>query len=431
MSQVAVEKGRFVQFPVHLIYGCPGLTRDDKWVALAIMGECWTEGPYRLSYREIANLAKVPLSLLCTYTDKKGVQHEGIMDRIERVTGYMHVDLGKEITSGGKVRGNAQSFITIDYARIWKDNVDYCETKKQKAIQSVQDYKPVSHANRFTNEPVSNTNEPVSNTNEPVSNTNEPVSNTNEPVHVASSNDATYITKILKTKEDKEDSASQIIAPFVSPKNENVSQSTTKAIEVSLFPEETPLEVIPIAVEPSKKSPKVKRLPESCEFPALDAPWDTITCRQLFNSWRGIPLVSHSLDNQSGSYLSTHFNRETVVAVHDYMISDPWWSAHTDGDIGSVARNITKVMKQMSTNSSKGASSNILNFSSSTAVSRPKLEEFEASVIAGNPIFVELSLEERNHLKATSRKLYFGLLKDNQRAKNAAAYAANHQMATV
>lgn len=57
-------KGQFVQFPVHLIYGIPDLSRDDKWVLLSIMGRYWGSGPHRLSYREIAALSGVPISLL-------------------------------------------------------------------------------------------------------------------------------------------------------------------------------------------------------------------------------------------------------------------------------------------------------------------------------------------------------------------------------
>jgi hypothetical protein len=194
MSQTATEKGRFVQFPLHLIYGCENLTRDDKWVILAIMGECWTEGPYRLSYREISGLSGVPISLLSSYNDKKtGIRREGVMDRIERVTGYIHVNSGKDLSANGKPRGNTQSYITIDYARIWKENVAYCETKKQ--VNNVpQDYQPVSYANRC-----------VSPANAPVLYANKPVSYANKPVSVSRSKVTTYISNTLLDKQEEKD----------------------------------------------------------------------------------------------------------------------------------------------------------------------------------------------------------------------------------
>src|SRR6266568_2842584 len=67
------DKGQFVQFPLHLIYERKDLSRDDKWVLLSIMGTYWTEGPHRLSYREVAALSGVPLALLTSYLDKRQV----------------------------------------------------------------------------------------------------------------------------------------------------------------------------------------------------------------------------------------------------------------------------------------------------------------------------------------------------------------------
>jgi hypothetical protein len=133
----------------------------------------WTEEPFKLSYREVAAISGAPLSLLSSYTDKKGVFHEGIMDRIERVTGYIHRFMGKEVGSAGKPKGNAQSYIKINYAKIWQDNCEYSKVKKNL---------PVSHTNRLDPQPVLHTNEPVSYVNTSVSIPNKPVSNTNEGV---------------------------------------------------------------------------------------------------------------------------------------------------------------------------------------------------------------------------------------------------------
>src|SRR5260221_187649 len=188
------EKGQFVQFPVQLIYGQAELTRDDKWVLLAIMGECWAEGTYRISYREISALADIPISLLSTFTDKKtGKYHEGIINRITRVTGYLIMETGKEVNAAtGKLKGNAQTYITINYARIWQDNRNYCEARKSRQVVSNKDYQPVSHTNKV-----------VSHTNNPDSNTNNLVSNVNKPVSDLPLESPTYITKTIEDITDK------------------------------------------------------------------------------------------------------------------------------------------------------------------------------------------------------------------------------------
>src|SRR5260221_7399563 len=207
------EKGQFVQFPVQLIYGQAELTRDDKWVLLAIMGECWAEGTYRISYREISALADIPISLLSTFTDKKtGKYHEGIINRITRVTGYLIMETGKEINAAtGKLKGNAQTYITINYARIWQDNRNYCEARKSRQVVSNKDYQPVSHTNKV-----------VSYTNNPDSNTNNLVSNVNKPVSDLPLESPTYITKTIEDITDKNiDVNASALTPTPSQENEN------------------------------------------------------------------------------------------------------------------------------------------------------------------------------------------------------------------
>lgn len=200
------DRGSFVQFPAYLIYECPELNRDDKWTLLAIMGTCWTSGPHRLSYRDIHALSGVPISLLSSFDDKKGVHHEGIMERLARLD-WVTIVIGKEVNpSTGKLKGNAQTYIYINYERIWQENIAYCQRRKQSTEPYAVDdseYQPVSHTNKVvsnTNKVVSNTNtliehEPVQNENTPVLNVNEPVSYTNrsvsyvnEPVSVSRSN---------------------------------------------------------------------------------------------------------------------------------------------------------------------------------------------------------------------------------------------------
>jgi hypothetical protein len=202
MSEEKSEgKGQFVQFPVNLIYGNPNLTRDDKWVLLALMGKCWEIGPHRLSYREIAKIADVPVSLLSTYTDKNGKQHEGILDRIVRVTGYLQVIRGKEVDPiTEKPRKQAQTYIYVDYPRIWRDNASYCQARSiRQSVYRVEetDYLPdyqLPESVSNTNTSVSNTNTTVSHAVKSVSNTNKSVSNTNKSVHNLSVNSPPYIT---------------------------------------------------------------------------------------------------------------------------------------------------------------------------------------------------------------------------------------------
>src|SRR5579884_88723 len=160
-------KGQFVQFPVHLIYGIPDLSRDDKWVLLSIMGRYWGSGPHRLSYREIAALSGVPISLLSSFIDKKaGKPHEGILERIVRVTGYLRLELRKAINPlTGQPCKQAQTYISIDYARIWQDNLAYCEKRKSVAYTNTSYDESVPYVNSsvsYTNATVPTTNGSVS-----------------------------------------------------------------------------------------------------------------------------------------------------------------------------------------------------------------------------------------------------------------------------
>lgn len=198
------EKGRFVQFPLYLIYGCPELTRDDRFVLLAIMGEYWTSGPHKLSYRDIASLSGVPISLLSSIKGKDGKpDKEGIIDRLVRL-GFIKVTLGKELKAG-RATGNAQTFVEIEYKKIWQDNVLYCEDRKHPDNKEVE-FQPVSYTNRLKKaQPVRIENEPVSYTNRLDPYTNEPVSYTNNPVRDTSSKVTPNITDI-NTNKDKEDS---------------------------------------------------------------------------------------------------------------------------------------------------------------------------------------------------------------------------------
>ena len=179
------DKGYFVQFPDILISGTPDLTRDDKWVLLSLMKNYRAEEPFYLTYREIESISGVPLSLLSSYKNKKtGIEREGCMSRIKRVTGYISVDTQREIDKDGKPFGNAKLCITIHYSKIWQDNKVYCETRSLKPVSYANKLglydKPVSYANKFETEPVSIANDLVSHANGPVRTGNRLVSHANE-----------------------------------------------------------------------------------------------------------------------------------------------------------------------------------------------------------------------------------------------------------
>ncbi len=186
MTQTSNERGSFVQYPCHLIYNCSILTRDDKWVLLSIMGVCWDEEFHKLSYREISALSGVPLSMLSSVAAKNGKPaREGCMDRLKRL-GYIRCKLAKAMNrSTGKPKGNAQTYISVDYTKIWREN-STCKVTPTQA----EDYQPVSYANRLQEEEA----KPVLYANGPVPHTNNPVSYANEPVRNARSNSHTYIT---------------------------------------------------------------------------------------------------------------------------------------------------------------------------------------------------------------------------------------------
>jgi hypothetical protein len=185
------DKGQFVQFPLHLIYERKDLSRDDKWVLLSIMGTYWTEGPHRLSYREVAALSGVPLALLTSYLDKKtGKQHEGILDRLAR-TGDIRITQNKDTNPlTGQPRGQTQSYIWVNYTSLWEQNAAYCETRK-----SVPN----------TNASVPYTNASVSDTNASVPNVNRSVPYTNDSVSVLPSEVPPIDYIDITDKEDTED----------------------------------------------------------------------------------------------------------------------------------------------------------------------------------------------------------------------------------
>src|SRR5260221_1255481 len=378
------EKGQFVQFPVQLIYGQAELTRDDKWVLLAIMGECWAEGTYRISYREISALADIPISLLSTFTDKKtGKYHEGIINRITRVTGYLIMETGKEINAAtGKLKGNAQTYITINYARIWQDNRNYCEARKSRQVVSNKDYQPVSHTNKV-----------VSYTNNPDSNTNNLVSNVNKPVSDLPLESPTYITKTIEDITDKNiDVNASALAPTPSQENENAypqentssqhqqastvdnSKQANKDILIATTTPQGSVSVdmpirntdslfsdMPPAPDKAKQNGKGKGKPappkEEIPTPPKTAPvephagmqWGTRKCMQWFDYWRsGLLIGKYKLTQAStcAKGLAEQFSEEQVKQARSDMSEDPYWIARGGCDICDVANNIHRYLNK-------------------------------------------------------------------------------------
>ncbi len=206
------NKGQFVQYPLHLIYERKDLNRDDKWVLISMMGSCWSEGWHRLSYREISALSEVPITLLTSYKDKTGRQHEGILDRLARL-GDISIDRCKEVNPmTGKPKGQPQTYIRINYQSLWQQNIEYC-TKKPATSEP---YK----VNEGEYQSVSNANTSVSITNTLVSNTNAGVSNANESVCVSPSEVTTYITDNIDTT-DKNPHADALASRVLPQENEN------------------------------------------------------------------------------------------------------------------------------------------------------------------------------------------------------------------
>lgn len=86
--------------------------------------------------------------------------------------------------------------------------------------------------------------------------------------------------------------------------------------------------------------------------PPPDAEWKTTTCLQLFDFWRGAPLLAkHQIikASQCAKALASNYSRQTVEDVRAYMAErDPWWSEKPEAvDVCTVAENIHKKLAEM------------------------------------------------------------------------------------
>jgi hypothetical protein len=88
------------------------------------------------------------------------------------------------------------------------------------------------------------------------------------------------------------------------------------------------------------------------QMPPPDAEWKTRTCLQLFDFWRGAPLLArHQLmrASQCAKALAEHYTRQQVERVRAYMVTeDPWWSERPElVDVCSVAEHIHAKLAEM------------------------------------------------------------------------------------
>ena len=88
------------------------------------------------------------------------------------------------------------------------------------------------------------------------------------------------------------------------------------------------------------------------QMPPPDAEWKTTTCLQLFDFWRGAPLLAkHQLmrASQCAKALTAHYTRQQVERVRAYMVTqDPWWSERPElVDVCSVAEHIHAKLAEM------------------------------------------------------------------------------------
>jgi hypothetical protein len=85
-------------------------------------------------------------------------------------------------------------------------------------------------------------------------------------------------------------------------------------------------------------------------MPPEDAPWSTQTCLQLFDAWRGAPLLVASTRRKAKPEavgLVSHYSREQIVHVYRAMSEDPYWAKQGGVDIEQVANHIARELKKL------------------------------------------------------------------------------------
>jgi len=235
MTQTS-EKGYFVQYPHLLISGRTDLTRDDRWLLLALMQDHRCETPFYLTFREIESISGIPLSLLSSYTNKTtDIKREGCMERVARVTGYITYTTEREIGKNGKPKGNKKLCITIHYSKIWQDNKPYSDERVPNPVSYANKPglydKPVSYANKIEVKPVRNDGSPVSHADSPVSTANDLVSHVNTSVSHANMLDP--VTQLAEPVDDPSKDNKDINLDIKEKKGESESPGSSPPTALS------------------------------------------------------------------------------------------------------------------------------------------------------------------------------------------------------
>lgn len=117
---------------------------------------------------------------------------------------------------------------------------------------------------------------------------------------------------------------------------------------------------VPVAPKTTRKrgskppEEKQAEAPAPPVMPAVDAPWGTATCVQLFDHWRGAPLLTtHQLMEASkcAKAMAANYTRRQVETARRWMVErDPYWSARATGvDICQVAGHIGRMLADIET----------------------------------------------------------------------------------
>jgi hypothetical protein len=128
--------------------------------------------------------------------------------------------------------------------------------------------------------------------------------------------------------------------------------------------------------EPGPLRPAQAVVVPSPPMPPEDAPWSARTCLQLFDAWRGAPLLVSSTvrkAQQAAAGLIRHYSREQVVAVYQAMNEDPYWVKQGGVDIEQVANHIARELKKLDQASARSPTT-----SSSPSPGEPPMNPYTA-----------------------------------------------------
>ena len=85
-------------------------------------------------------------------------------------------------------------------------------------------------------------------------------------------------------------------------------------------------------------------------MPELDATWCTRTCLQMFDAWRGAPLLDLGqikYANSCAKRLAENYSREQVCQVREAMNKQDFWMDQGGADVCDVARHMQKELNKL------------------------------------------------------------------------------------